>query len=89
MAEQTKVTVSVDVVSADPNRGPTDLILEARSIWLEVGNIAFYLFRSDEGVLLEAYPLGQEGSLDLMLAKAEISFAQAESLIQTAEKENE
>jgi hypothetical protein len=50
-----------DIESIDGN----DYVLKGRSCWIKVENVAIYIRRTDEAVLVELYPNGDEGTDEL------------------------
>jgi len=35
---------------------------EAASVWISVGNLSVYIIRTDEGVVVDLFPRGNEGA---------------------------
>ena len=59
--------------------GESDYILreEATSCWVTVGNISVYIIRTDEGVVVDLYPLDDENNSSLASTYAFSHEAQA------------
>lgn len=57
-----KVIVPTGAIVPDPNREPSDYILEGNSCWIVVGGIVLYIVKSlsEDGVSVEFYEQGRE-----------------------------
>jgi hypothetical protein len=68
----------------DPNC--SDFVLRGRSCWVDVGNIAIYIHKTDEGVVVQLYAGGYEMQNELSSTSA--LFQDAENAIEEFELEN-
>ena len=59
-----------------PSETSEDYKLEEGSAWITVGNISVYIRKSDEGVSVDLFPLGDE--MTESLAGTWLTFAEAE-----------
>lgn len=71
--------------SGDDDQG-TDFILEedATSCWITIDNISVYVRRTDEGVAVDLYPLGQE--MEDALVGTWALFSEAQEVIDDCEQ---
>lgn len=56
--------------------GETDITLLSDSLWVTVGNVSVHVIKTDEGVVVDLYPLGHE--TDEVLASTYINFSEAD-----------
>ena len=56
----------------------TEYSLVEQSVWITVDNISVYVRRTDEGVVVDLYPLGEEATESLASCYAYFNEAQEE-----------
>ncbi len=71
----------IPVLVQTPDQPNDYTLLEgARSVWITVGNIAVYVYRTDEGVVVDLYPASREMATSVGSTWALFSEVEADEL---------